>query len=171
MLRHTSESVTSGILLRDVIDDDLEIFFEHQSDPESSQLAAFPSRTRAAFMAHWARILSDEALMKRSILVDGRLVGNIGSWEQDQKQLVGYWIGRSYWGNGIATKALSAFLRVVQVRPLFAYVAKHNIGSIRVLEKCGFTMCREEMELLDSPGAGGEELVFRLGPTEDCNAP
>jgi RimJ/RimL family protein N-acetyltransferase len=53
---------------------------------------------------------------------------------------VGYWLGREYWGKGIATAALAAYLKVEQQRPLHAYVAAHNIGSRRVLEKCGFTV-------------------------------
>src|SRR5262245_29475920 len=170
MLSHTSASSTSDVRLREVTDDDLPIFFEHQRDPEANQMAAFPARDRDAFMAHWAKILGDEALMTRAILLDGQVVGNIGSWEHDRKRLVSYWIGKSYWGRGVATRALSAFLGVVQARPLYAYVAKHNIGSIRVLEKCGFTMCREETASLDPPSDGIEELVFKLGPNEDGKA-
>ncbi|HMJ07102.1 MAG TPA: GNAT family N-acetyltransferase [Chthoniobacterales bacterium] len=45
----------------------------------------------------------------------------------------------------MATEALSAFLRLEQTRPLHAGVAKHNAASIRVLQKCGFTLlCPEE---------------------------
>jgi RimJ/RimL family protein N-acetyltransferase len=170
MLSHASASSTSDIRLREVTDDDLPIFFEHQRDPEANQMAAFPARARDAFMAHWAKIRGDEALTTRAILLDGQVVGNIGSWEHDRKRLVSYWIGKSYWGRGVATRALSAFLGVVKARPLYAYVAKHNIGSIRVLEKCGFTVCREETEPLDPPRDGVEELVFKLGPSEDGEA-
>src|SRR5207244_9942675 len=35
-------------------------FFEHQLDAEATRMAAFPSRDRDAFMAHWARIMSKE---------------------------------------------------------------------------------------------------------------
>jgi RimJ/RimL family protein N-acetyltransferase len=170
MLSHTSASLTSDIRLREVTDDDLPIFFEHQRDPEANQMAAFPARDRDAFMAHWAKIRGDEALTTRAILLDGQVVGNIGSWEHDRKRLVSYWIGKSYWGRGVATRALSAFLGVVQARPLYAYVAKHNVGSIRVLEKCGFTMCRVETELLEPPSDGVEELVFKLGANEEGEA-
>jgi RimJ/RimL family protein N-acetyltransferase len=51
---------------------------------------------------------------------------------------VGYWLGRSYWGRGIATRALALFLPLVPARPLYAHVASHNTGSMRVLVKCGF---------------------------------
>ncbi len=59
---------------------------------------------------------------------------------------MGYWLGREYWGKGIATRALSLFLDQVTARPLYAYVAKHNLASIRVLQKCGFTITSEEAE-------------------------
>jgi Acetyltransferase (GNAT) domain len=55
---------------------------------------------------------------------------------------VTYWIGRSYWGKGIATGALKAFLAVDQSRPLHARVAYDNVASHRVLEKCGFASSR-----------------------------
>ena len=52
----------------------------------------------------------------------------------------------------IATKALAEFLKHVMQRPLYAHVVKHNIGSIRVLEKCGFTR----------QGENDEEIVLKL---------
>ena len=53
---------------------------------------------------------------------------------------MGYWLGSDYWGKGIATQALRQFLQIDTVRPLYAHVAKHNLGSRRVLEKCGFVV-------------------------------
>ena len=41
------------VTLRDVTEADLPIFYEQQLDPEATQMAAFPSRDRDAFMAHW----------------------------------------------------------------------------------------------------------------------
>jgi RimJ/RimL family protein N-acetyltransferase len=136
----------SDISLRDLADADLPILFEHQLDPEATQMAAFPSRDRDAFMAHWAKILADATVRKQTILVDGCVAGNIVSFEQSGEREVGYWIGRDYWGQGVATRALAAFLAHETARPLYGYVAKHNIGSRRVLEKCGFTICDEDAE-------------------------
>jgi RimJ/RimL family protein N-acetyltransferase len=59
---------------------------------------------------------------------------------------VGYWIGRDFWGKGIATQALSLFLTEKKTRPLYAHVVKENIGSRRVLEKCGFSLSGENDE-------------------------
>lgn len=135
------------VQLRDVIADDLPIFFQQQLDPDATYMAAFPSRDRDAFMAHWQKLLSDETLIKKTILFNGQVAGNIGSWQQSGKQEVGYWIGKEYWGKGIASKAVSKIIVQIKVRPLYAYVAKHNIASIRVLEKCGFIIIDEEKEL------------------------
>jgi RimJ/RimL family protein N-acetyltransferase len=155
--------LTSEALLRDVTEADLPIFFDHQRDPEATRMAAFPSRDRQAFMAHWAKILADATVITRAILVDGQVAGNVVSWEQFGKQEVGYWIGKHYWGQGVATRALSAFLGLVSVRPLYAYVAKHNIGSIRVLEKCGFTIVGEDREASGADGDEIDQIILKLG--------
>lgn len=138
--------MTNTVLLRDVIESDLPIFFEQQLDPVANQMAAFPARDREAFMAHWTKILADETNILKTILFDGQVAGNIVSWQQSGEREVGYWLGREYWGKGIATQALSAFLDHLKTRPLYAHVAKHNRVSIRVLEKCGFTITGEEVE-------------------------
>ena len=135
--------MNTNVVLRDVIESDLPIFFEHQLDEEAVKTAAFPSRDSDSFMAHWAKIRRDEKNILRTILFDGQVAGNIVSWEQDSEQWVGYWIGKAYWGRGVGTAALRVFLEQVKTRPLYAYVAKHNIGSIRVLEKCGFVRVSE----------------------------
>jgi RimJ/RimL family protein N-acetyltransferase len=145
----------NDVQLRDVIESDLPIFFEQQLDPDATEMAAFPPRDRAAFMAHWARIMADDSVILKTILFDGQVAGNIVGFEMSAKREVGYWIGKEYWGKGIATRALAAFLDHVKTRPLYAHVAKHNIGSRRVLEKCGFTIVGEDKGL---PDAGGEEV-------------
>ena len=126
------------VTIRPVREDDLPVLFEHQRDPEAAAMAAFPSRDRDAFMAHWAKILADETLLASAIELDGRVVGNVGSFDFEGRREVGYWIDRAVWGRGVATRGLAAFLDEETRRPLFAGVAPHNAGSMRVLEKCGF---------------------------------
>jgi len=136
----------SAISLRDVTQNDLPVFFEHQVDPYAIQMAAFPARSRAAFMAHWNKLLNDETILKKSILFDGQVAGNIMSFGRSAERDIGYWLGRQYWGKGIASKALAEFLMHEKTRPLYAHVAKHNSASIRVLEKCGFSISGEESD-------------------------
>ena len=153
--------MTNEIRLRDVAPGDLPIFFQHQRDADAARMAGFTSRDRAAFDAHWAsNILGNPAAITRTILVDGQVAGNIGSWNQEGVRFVGYWIGREHWGRGVATRALAAFLRLVAERPLHAHVASHNAGSIRVLEKCGFVL--EDVESGEGADRDPGELEFVL---------
>lgn len=151
----------SNILLRPVITYNIPIFFEQQLDPEASAMAAFPSRDRKAFDAHWAKIMANEDGIIRTIEADGQVAGYVLSFLMDEKREVGYWFGKEYWGKGIATKALSEFLKVVETRPLFAHVAKHNIGSKRVLEKCGFKVIGDDKYV--NPGKKEvKEFILKL---------
>ncbi len=152
----------NAVCLRDVTDADLPILFAQQADPDANRMAAFPPRDRDAFLAHWAKVRADPATVTKTILLDGQVVGYVGSWERDGQRLVGYWIGREYWGRGAASRGLAEFLGVVQTRPLYAHVAKHNHASIRVLEKCGFAFSAEETERLGAPDDGIEEFVYVL---------
>lgn len=163
--------LTGSVRLRDVTASDLPIFYEQQLDPEAIQMAAFPARARDDFMAHWTKILDDETVTTKTILFDGQVAGNIVSWPQSGQREVGYWLGREYWGQGIATQALSAFLGLLTVRPLYAHVVKHNLASIRVLEKCGFTICGEDQVPSDAGGQEIEEFILKLNANEGDEAP
>ena len=69
-------------------------------------MAVWPAHDREAFDAHWRRILADDSCIQRTIVDGDEVAGNIGSWPQDGRRYVGYWIGREFWGSGLATQAL-----------------------------------------------------------------
>jgi RimJ/RimL family protein N-acetyltransferase len=150
------------VSLRDVHESDLPVFFEHQVDPDATRMASFPARSRDEFMVHWAKSMSDKTTILKTIVVNGEVAGNIVGWEQSSEPKVGYWLGKEYWGRGIASEALSQFLRHMEVRPLYARVAKQNIASIRVLQKCGFTKYGEDT-FTAMDGGVGEEFILVLG--------
>ena len=150
-----------SITLRDVTVSDLPILIEQQLDPEATAMAAFPSREKASFMAHWTKIMMDETAILKTIIFDGQVAGSIVSWETAGEREVGYWFGKEFWGKGIATQALTEYLGIVKTRPLFAHVAKHNVGSRRVLEKCGFTVIGED-KYVNIGNEEVEEFVLRL---------
>lgn len=153
------------MILREVRDEDLDVLFEHWADPESNRMAAFTSANpddREAFDARWERLRANEELTHRVIEVDGEIVGVISSWTQDGKREVTYWLGREHWGKGLATRALTAFLEVETTRPLHAAAAADNAGSIRVLEKCGFTRVGEGRGFANARGEEIDEVLLVL---------
>jgi RimJ/RimL family protein N-acetyltransferase len=117
---------------------------------------------RDAFERRWIRLRADETVINRVIVVDGEVAGTIGSWGGPGEREVTYWVGRSDWGKGIATCALNAFLTVDPSRPLHARVAHDNVGSRRVLEKCGFCVVASERGFADARSGEIEEFVLRL---------
>ena len=95
------------------------------------------AREREAFEAHWQRVLADDAVTKQTIVFEGSVAGNIVCFEQGDRRLVGYWVGRGVLGGRVvATGALAELLAQVTERPLHAFVARANVASIRVVEKC-----------------------------------
>lgn len=153
--------MSNEVRLRSIEPNDLPVFYEQQLDDDATRMAGVAPRDRAAFDAHWAaNILGNPKAVNQTILVDGQVAGNIGSWPQEDVRIVGYWIGKEHWGKGVATRAVAAFLRLLTERPLYAHVAKHNFASIRVLEKCGF--CREHEETVEVAVNDIVELVLVL---------
>jgi len=154
-------------VLREVRDEDLPTLFEQWADPVAAQMAAFTApdhMDRGAFRRRWSRLRADETILNRAIVVEGEVVGTIGSWGDPGEREVTYWIGRSYWGQGITTCALNVFLTVDPSRPLHARVAYDNVASRRVLEKCGFRVVATERGFATARSGEIEELVLRLEP-------
>lgn len=64
---------------------------------------------------------------------------------------------------GIATAALRAFLDDVPARPLHAHVVKSNVASLKVLERCGFSIVGDDRVPAPPHGEPAGELFLRLG--------
>lgn len=145
-----------NVVLRPVEDGDLVAFFAWQRDPKSVRLAAVAARTEEAFTTHWARIRADPTVKLLTIVADGDVAGHVVSWQADDRRLVGYWLGRPFWGRGIASAALAQLVDLDRHRPLHAIVARHNAASRRVLQKAGFRVVHER---LDEDGPDGAPVV------------
>ena len=130
--------------LRPVEQGDLPVLYGHQCDPLSNEMAVSNPRDADAFNAHWTKIIADPAVVVRAVVADGRMVGYVSCFKADETHYVGYWIDRDHWGRGIAKQALALLLEEVTTRPLYARVARSNVASLRVLERCGFSVVRFE---------------------------
>jgi len=157
--------VLTAITLRPFADADLDALFTWESDPRAVQMAAFtradPS-DRSAFDAHYERVRSDPSNTLLAIDGDGEFVGTIGSFAREGEREVTYWIAPARWGQGVASRALRAFLAIESTRPLFGRVAGHNAASAKVLARAGFVEVGSETSF--APGIGAEvvERIYRL---------
>jgi RimJ/RimL family protein N-acetyltransferase len=164
-LRIDNHPDKEDLILREVEEADLPVLFDQQRDPQANYMAAFTPQepdNREAFTQRWERFQADQTIINRTIVFRGQIAGSVASFVYLGEREVTYWIGREYWGQGIATRALKAFLEQVSERPLFARAAKDNQGSIRVLEKCGFRRIGEDKGFANARDVEVEEFVYRL---------
>ncbi len=156
--------------LREVRSSDFDLLFEQQRDPMAVRMAAFTARDpsdRSAFRDHWARILADPQVSAQIVVFRGRVAGSVGRYVDPDfgHPEVTYWIGREFWGRGLATLALTAFLREEITRPIYARTAADNVASLRVLEKVGFDHAGHGRGFANGRGKEIEEEILRLdGP-------
>jgi RimJ/RimL family protein N-acetyltransferase len=156
----------ADVALRTIDDSDLDALFDQMRDPESVRMAAFTTKDpedRTAFEIHMAKVRTSPEVTTRAVTADGRLVGSIASFIIDGRTEVTYWIDRSRWGQGIASRALALFLEMVPVRPLFARAASDNRGSLKVLQKAGFAIIGTETSYANARGTEIQETILRLG--------
>ncbi len=153
------------VALRPIEDADLDRLFALMRDPVSVRMAAFTAADpddRAAFDAHMARIRSRPDVTNRAVTLDGELVGSIASFVLDGDTEITYWIDRRVWGQSVATRAVALLLAEVPVRPLHARAVSDNAGSLRVLQKAGFTVVGKDTGYAAGRGAEVEETILRL---------
>jgi RimJ/RimL family protein N-acetyltransferase len=135
----------SPVRLRDIARDDLPRMYEFNTDPDANRLAATIPRSSNAFEAHWQNALADPDVVAKAIAVGDVMAGYICCFKSDDGHAVGYWVGKDFWGRGIASRALEMLLNEVTIRPLHARVATRNRPSLRVLQKCGFVVQRVQI--------------------------
>ena len=155
--------LVTEVALRPVEDSDLDAFFERMRDPESVRMAAFTAKDpddRAAFDAHMTKVRALPDAINRAITVDGRLVGSIASFIVEGDTEITYWIDRSYWGQGIASRALALLLELNPVRPVFARVASDNVGSLKLLQKAGFEITGTERSFANGRNADPRQAAL-----------
>jgi RimJ/RimL family protein N-acetyltransferase len=157
-------SAPPAVALRPVEDRDLDPTFEYMRDPQAVHMAAFTAPDpddRAAFDAHMAMVRTSPGITHRAVTCDGGLAGHVASFVVDGDTEVTYWIGRGWWGRGVASRALELLLELVPTRPLHARAASDNVASLRVLAKAGFVPVGREIAYARGRGAEVEETILR----------
>lgn len=153
-----------AVAVRPLEDRDLDLIFDQMRDPESVHMAAFTPADpddRAAFDAHMARVRARPDVTSLAVTCDGELAGHIASFVVDGDTEVTYWIGRQWWGKGVASRALELLLELNPVRPVHARAASDNVASLRVLAKAGFVPVGREISFASARGTEIEETILR----------
>ena len=137
--------------------------FEFSNDPDQIHQAAFAEvKDLQAFTEHWQRNAANPENLLFAVFVDDQHVGSVGKWVMNGDAELAYWIGKPFTGRGLATEAVTQFLAAYPLRPLFAHVVVDNLGSIKVLERNGFTLVDSFASFAPARGAEVTELEFRL---------
>jgi len=157
----------ADVELRETFESDLAFFFRQQQDRDANQMAAFGAADPddfSAFQTKWARIRHDPTGLVRTITIGREVAGSVMLWRDPDLPgpEVSCWIGSEYWGQGVASRALAAFLRIVRQRPLYGRAAHDNIGSVRVLQKAGFRQIGDMTGYSAFRGEQVRELLFRF---------
>lgn len=157
-----------SLALRPLREADLDAMFEQMRDPEAVRMAAFVHRDpddRQLFEAHIARVTSTAGVTHRTITLaddDTVVLGSIASFVIEGDTEVTYWVDRTLWGQGVASRALALLLEEVTTRPVYGRAASDNVGSQRVLENNGFRVIGTDKGFAMARDAEIEETILRL---------
>lgn len=155
----------NNITLTETEKDDLNSFFQFQLDKEANYLAAFTSKDpndKTAYIEKFTKHLNDPTINMRTIKANDEIAGSIAKFVLENEAEITYWIDKKFWGQGIATAALKDFLKIEQIRPIYARVAFDNYGSQKVLEKCGFVKTGKDKGFANARQTEIEEFIYKL---------
>ncbi|MDB5269268.1 MAG: GCN5-related N-acetyltransferase [Hymenobacter sp.] len=155
----------NNITLPKTVRKDLDTLFQFQLDEEANYLAAFTSKDpsdKNAYIEKYEKHLADPTINMRTIKANGEIVGSIAKFIMHGEAGITYWIDRKFWGSGIATAALTEFLKIEQARPIYGGVVFDNYGSQKVLEKCGFVRIGTDKGFANARQVEIEEYIYKL---------
>jgi RimJ/RimL family protein N-acetyltransferase len=113
-------------------------------------------------MEKYTKLLEDPTVNMRTIKANDEIIGSISKFILDSKAEITYWIDRKFWGKGCTTTALKDFLKIEQIRPIYARTAFDNYGSQKVLEKCGFIRIGKDKGFANARQTEIEEYIYKL---------
>jgi RimJ/RimL family protein N-acetyltransferase len=141
---------------------DFEAYFAMEADAEVRRYVGGAPRTREAAAMKFQSALAparDRMRMWATVLkANNQYIGRCGVYPHFQgggaiagEGVLGFYLARPYWGQGLATEAALAFVKFgfgeLGLNRIVSAVQIGNAASVRVLEKLGFRLVyREEGE-------------------------
>lgn len=170
------ELYTERLLLRPFRMEDVDDALAYRNDEEFARFLShiprpFTRRDSEAFVERNMCVQWDTS-PTFAVVLDGRVIGtvNLEVKAEMRTAMLGYAIGRAWWGRGIATEAARAAIGWgidgFGLRRVWASTDVRHTRSQRVLEKLGFV--RESVLVGHHLGRDGElidEVVYGLGLT------
>lgn len=172
LLRPTLALPLPGVQLRPWQLTDAASLARHANDPDIARNLrdVFPHPYSLADAQHYLDFVTDPASPQLTLAIDvaGEAVGSISLVFQPdvhrRSAEIGYWLGRAFWGQGIATAAvrqLSSYgLASFDVGRLYAAVFAANQASARVLAKAGYELEGRLRQAVTKNGQTFDALLF-----------
>lgn len=150
IFEYSNSTMNENITLRPWEMSDLNNLTHHANNPKIAQnlTNAFPHPyTNEAGIKFIEMAQSHNPLHIFAICNNNEAIGGIGVHPQhdihEKCAEMGYWLAEIYWGKGIMSKAIKQMITYAftnfEIIRLYARPFSTNIGSQKVLEKCGFT--------------------------------
>jgi RimJ/RimL family protein N-acetyltransferase len=143
--------MTNRIRLRPWCEKDAEALFKYASDPDVGPRAGWPPHLSVEESLEVIRtVFHNDTTWAIELEESGEAIGAMGYLpcegtnlpSREGEQLVGYWVGKPYWNQGICTEALLLMIdHIRQTTEIKSLISSHffdNPASGRVMEKCGF---------------------------------
>ena len=142
---------TDRIILRPWLDSDAEALYKYASEPEVGERAGWPPHQSVEESLEIIRtVFQNDTTWAIELKETGEAIGAMGYMPvcelnlpaRKGEPLVGYWVGKPYWNQGICTEALRLMLDYIRKETNYSsLICSHfidNPASGRVMEKCGF---------------------------------
>ncbi len=170
-------SSDKNVHLTPLTEDMVDLLIQWRSQPESRQHQPISSLSREQLIKY-VRVRNSKGLTQLVdhdyiLIIEDRDQGEQVGWItlEIQSRLhgltrIGYTISPEYWGQGYATAAVHAIVRLLftetNVQRIEADCSVHNPASRRVLEKCGFRCVGTKRKYLVIQGRRVDHDYFEL---------
>lgn len=153
---------------------DLSALVRNANDPSIAAFLsdAFPHPyTEEAGRNFLEEAINKNPPLRRCIAIDGVCCGAIGLhpkpdlWRHNME--LGYWLGKSYRGQGIMTEAIRQMVQLgfstfPDIKRIYASTFLANVASQRVLEKAGLMREAELKGTIVKDGVVHDELIYAV---------
>lgn len=144
-----TEIKTERLYLRNITESDAQDIYEYSINPNVGPKAGWePHKSIEDTKEIMKVIFLNQPHVFGIVLPEtGKLIGSLGllsdpKREYDKAMMLGYALGEEYWGKGYMTEAAQAVIKYgfenLGLELISCNCYPFNIGSMRVIEKCGF---------------------------------